>query len=192
MSQSRQKQILVPFKVPWMVSPSTSFLRLTASESARNGETKLSFVATFRPRAQLAPKFRTGAAVLVVPSTGMHPNPSNLDGETQLIMLTFDSGIWSKMYPTSDEEEDDEYDSSAVPQLDPRESDSLAEFDRLWGETGLCPDPCVYEVRSSLWLRELNLEDKGWNHYLIEGHDAKVEVLARNCEWRSEGTLEGW
>jgi hypothetical protein len=83
-----------------------------------------------------------------------------------------------------------DYDWSAVSRPSP--GSDLVEYLRLqrekWLETGICPDPGVYEVRSSNWLREIR-EETGYewldyHHYLILGHDVYVEVIAKG--WRDE------
>jgi hypothetical protein len=53
-----------------------------------------------------------------------------------------------------------------------------------WKRTGLCPDPRMYKVSGSLWLRELNLPvAEAWKHYLLAGSDEYIEVIGRGWSW---------
>jgi hypothetical protein len=64
--------------------------------------------------------------------------------------------------------------------------------EEAWLQTGICPDPHMYEVHGSLWLKELLSKGtylgKGQmklKHYLIQGVSRKVEVIARGWRWES-------
>jgi hypothetical protein len=49
---------------------------------------------------------------------------------------------------------------------------------------GVCPDPWVYEIESSTWLRESGAGRFGCRHFLMRGREMWVEVLALGYSWR--------
>ena len=55
-----------------------------------------------------------------------------------------------------------------------------------WQSSGTCPDPRAYRVIGSSWLDELSASEHD-HHYLIVGHDAFVEVVARSANWGRRG-----
>jgi hypothetical protein len=54
----------------------------------------------------------------------------------------------------------------------------------LWLQSGVCPDPCFYEVQGSQWLSQAALGDQtSLHHYLLLGQDEYVEVIAEDWRW---------
>ncbi|APW61147.1 hypothetical protein BSF38_02651 [Paludisphaera borealis] len=65
--------------------------------------------------------------------------------------------------------------------------DGVEEFQRrfwnTWRQTGLCPDPGVYSIEFSDWLRILSPKADDFKHFMICGHDSYIEVVARTFSW---------
>lgn len=38
-------------------------------------------------------------------------------------------------------------------------------------------------VESSQWIAQLELHGYGYEHIVVEGHDAYVEILAKSWQW---------
>lgn len=54
----------------------------------------------------------------------------------------------------------------------------------MWLHSGICPDPCFYEVEGSSWLAESGLvAQTHLHHYLLLGQDEYVEVIAAGWRW---------
>jgi hypothetical protein len=54
----------------------------------------------------------------------------------------------------------------------------------FWQQSGLCPDPCFYEVQGSPWLSQVAHGNQiSLHHYLLLGQDEYVEVIARDWRW---------
>jgi hypothetical protein len=83
-------------------------------------------------------------------------------------------------YSTKDGERLDSYDWELVPEFRDEEG-SLAKhgetFQKVWAETGICPDPAFYEVAGSNWVEEVG-ESRNLKHYLVLGGDYNLEVLS--------------
>lgn len=191
-------QRLKPLKVPWQVSPSTPFLRLLAVEPAGQCQTQVVFVANFGLRAEMTVRQETG-----FPSAIKAVNPNEIpdaDGEKSkthsLVRLDFQGSLWARMSPAFSEREvinPQEFEPSLIPYSIPTSDVGswLRDFQSLWMKTGSCPDPGAYTVESSQWTSGLGLTD--FEHFLIQGHDAYVEVLARGWKWEEIKKLpDGW
>src|SRR5437868_6158973 len=110
-------QTLLPVRVPWQVSPSTSFLRLSVAETQE--PTYVTCVAHFglehEDDSELA---RDQDDVQFVTMAGLELRDAS--GPYQLVRLTFDAGAWARMYPGYSDAEvvkEDAYDWSAIPCL---------------------------------------------------------------------------
>lgn len=116
-------------------------------------------------------------------------------GPYQLVRVRFAQGIAVRMLPNHSDDEAvdlDEYDFSKLShqiQRGQQIEDWLRDFQNEWLHSGICPNPKMYEVKDSFWLREVAGESKEVGHYLLCGHDAHVEVVAKDWEWASEGSL---
>lgn len=120
--------------------------------------------------------------------TGHSESVSN-DGTTALVTMTFKHGLWVRMTPAFSDEsvlDPDEFDDSLIPyaasEQDPEKW--LEDFGSLWLKSGNCPDPGVYIVEQSNWNPSGLHND--FTHYLIEGHDSYVEVLAKGISWEGQ------
>lgn len=198
----KPSQHLFPVEVPWMISPSTPYLRLSSSESASDRPTQVRFLAYFAledPARNRGPRQQIGfkdARTLYPPyDSNVKLGPG--EGPSQLVRINFERGIWSRMYPShSDRDVLDPalYDFSFLPcPYEPNQNTSewLKRFHDQWFTSLQCPDPRMYEVRNSSWVRDLRIENRGFNHYVLLGHDAYAEVLAKGWKWESEGSLRG-
>ncbi len=194
-----QKPILMPIQVPWMVSPSTPFLRLVATECSSQGETHVDFVAYYHCE-DVSVSSSSGVLVVQPPSTFQLANSSQ-KGPYRLLRFVFKSGIWSRMCPShSDKEVIDEslFDWSQVTGSWTPGEDILKHLQQTrdsWQQSGICPDPSIYEVELSPWLDETGAAQdryRKWRHYLILGHDSYIEVIAEGYEILEGQLLTGW
>lgn len=202
------KQKLIPVRVPWQVSPSTPFLRLQAAES--ESVARVYLVAHFGLEDRAVDAGVDGPApcqlpTLQVPAIVYSPGFYAASQEEEIhsgayrdIEIQFKGGHWARILPCHSHSEvidDSAYDLSQItPWCDPKEATDrrLRRFQEQWLATGLCPVPGMYEVHDSLWLRETGTDPKEYRHYLIEGHDGYVEVIARGYHWCSRRELKGW
>ena len=195
-----KKQRLIPLRVPWMVSPSTPFLRLFASEQPSQEKTYVEFVAYYKceenPSVQSS---TTGVHVVRPPAIFQADNTGH--GPYRLLRVEFESGLWVKLSPAhSDKEvvEDARFDWSGVPGRWSHGEDIYEFLERSkeeWLRSGICPDPNIYEVEESQWLDETEARHDGhkqWKHFLVLGHDAYAEVIARAYSIREGQVLSGW
>jgi hypothetical protein len=56
-----------------------------------------------------------------------------------------------------------------------------------WRQMGRCPDPHMYQVVSSPWIEALGKMADGLTHFIIDGHDSFVEVVAKTWRVESDG-----
>lgn len=189
------KQKLVPLGVPWLVSPSTPYLRLIASEGKT---TEVTFVAYFGVADEKPHSDVVFTSVEIVENP--YFSSEQLDDESsasRVVKLEFQQGLWVRMYPAySDREVVNPYlfaPSSSWSDFNPELDDIdtwLLSFKQEWIRTSICPDPGFYEVKNSFWLQEVKLDESRYKHFLVKGHDAYVEILARNWSWKSDGVLK--
>jgi len=187
-------QRLTPVQVPWMVSPSTSYLRLLAAESSSDKLTQVRFIAHFGLERSEASTEIQGPPVTFFPPYDSNIKLGPKSGPYQLVRVTFSRGLWVRMLPSFSNSETVDpglYDFSSIPsQLAPGQDIKswLAGFQHTWLENNCCPDPRMYEVQNSLWLRDVS-KDAMLKHYLVLGNDAYTEVLAEKWHWESEGAI---
>jgi len=194
------KQKLVPATVPWMVSPSTPYLRLIATEGY---VTEVMFAAYFGLSDEVLNT--KNPSVIAHINVAIVDNPYNvpekLEGEGgayRVVKLQFQGGLWSRMYPSFSDREilnPSLFDFSSVgcgynPVHDIDKW--LSGFRQEWRRTSICPDPGFYQVKDSLWIQEIKANESEYKHFIIKGHDAYVEVIAQDWSWESESTLNGW
>jgi len=164
---------------------------LLASES---GEISVSFVANFRVGTARKAAGFTHIKVAQDPYSVIESGEA---AATNRIVAIHFEGLLAARFAWSHSDHEvlnpDEFDSSAInPQFIGGGIDAyLKEFDSLWAATGLCPNPGAYVVEASKWRAELNQE--GYEHFVVTGHDAYVEVLARSWKWQELKPLpEHW
>lgn len=179
-------QKLRPIKVPWQVSPSTPCLRLFASETSEE-HTQVTFSAHFALREKPTKINQIGFESAAIESNPYLSESKKTDSHS-LVKVEFNRGLWSRLSPAFSDREvlnpaefDDSLLSGSSPQVDVQRW--LADFQSSWIKTGYCPDPGIYLVEESDWCQRVSSK---LNHYLIEGHDSYVEVLAEGYSWREE------
>jgi len=188
-----KKQKIIALDVPWMVSPSTPCLRVAVSESPSDRPAEVRFVAYFGLEETDVNSYGGTANVFYPPyETNIKLGPKQ--GPYQIVKVIFNDGLWVRMLPSYSDEDvvDPElFDFSALPcPIGVKQNASLwvLNFQKKWREDNRCPDPGIYEVRSSVWLNEIGARSLDFKHYLVLGHDSYVEVIARSWSWESEGS----
>jgi hypothetical protein len=192
-------QRLKPLKVPWQVSPSTPFLKLVAAEVDDEYPTQIIFAANFGLRAKEIQQQDVGFTH-AVRTTNPHLESgerSNKESATfSLVRMDFRGGLWARMSPAFSDREvlsQREFDTSLIPySTRPGNLEVwLQDFQSFWLKSGNCPDPGAYTVESSAWVESLKLT--GFEHFVIQGRDAYIEVLAREWKWNEIQKLpESW
>lgn len=185
--------ILVPVRVPWEIDPATPYLRLIANEGPEEYQTEVVAYARFltqeRPAAGEVGSHRVE---IVRPLSASHGRTQSDVSPYRVIRMRFlKSCYYARMMgAVSDMEVVDEgaYDWSRIPvrpepQLGQTVQEYTQAFDEAWRRFGLCPNPRMYDVQGSPWLRELQIQAREYKHYLILGHDAYVDVVAQAFEW---------
>ncbi|HVI43357.1 MAG TPA: hypothetical protein VM802_00740 [Chitinophaga sp.] len=60
------------------------------------------------------------------------------------------------------------------------------EWDSIFAETGVCPNPYFYEVENTTWINNKDfysdLFAKGFKHFILVGYDSYLEILANGYE----------
>lgn len=190
-------QRLKPLKVPWQVSPSTPYLRLLAAESQRESATQVVFVAHFGLRSERTTRQEVGFSNATVASDPhqLSAQPGKESKTHSLVRIEFRGGLYARISPSFSDSEvvnPREFDTSLIPYSDPPRDIGawLKDVQSLWMKTGSCPHPNAYTVESSQWIDGLGLNE--FEHFLIQGHDAYVEVLARGWKWEEVKKLPDW
>jgi hypothetical protein len=182
MDTALPKPRLIPFAVPWSVSPSTPFLVLHITEQASD-PSYAQFVANDKLAAAGQSSSRTSGKKVEIwqPSDWSGPDISDSRSEYRLVRIEFKGVRYASMRAAySDREVVDRsaFDWSGIsPYYDGGDVGTfLAAFDQKWRDSGICPDPRIYEVEQ---LGPVGL--KTHQQYLILGHDAYIEVVARSA-----------
>lgn len=196
---------LKPVQLPWMVSPSTSFVRLIAEESPEELQPiRLECVAFFGHASAGAGSKSTAWNVREVEvSNNPHGDRDSkgsafLDSPYRIVSIGFDLGTRCCFNPGYSDHEVipvHRYDTSEFPvQFDPEdESDSYSQqCDAYFAQTGCFADPGVYEVFNSPWLNSLKPTTSKLRHFIVEGHDVYVDILAQGLSWKVLRGLPDW
>ncbi|MGO4522992.1 hypothetical protein AB4076_20425 [Dyella sp. 2RAF44] len=176
--------VLFPVRVPWMISPSVPYLRMELSEQEQPA------AATFIGFFELEIGSNT-VAPFVVRDPGEFVRSNSMSGAAhRLVKVLFEEVSQARILPAVSDLEvisEQRYDWSNVPSgIDSGETaeQSVSRVGSLWKATGFCPDPRMYEVGDSSWIKELGLDASQWRHYILLGHDEYVEVVARQFDWQ--------
>lgn len=170
-----ERPALIPVKAPWMVDSTTPFLHVRMSEDPNEEPSHVQFVGYFGPLAAEGKPYRI-VQIILEPGAWLHMRPGHSD--TDVINTS-------------------RFDTSRLPLTGEDPQEYLRRSDEEWGRTGICPDPSVYEVDRSPWLREVERERSSlpswllqvggagqYKHVIIVGHDYYIEVLTKG--WRYE------
>lgn len=155
----------VPIKVPWMVSPSVSDLKLIALE---NEETSIHVAVSMLPQED-----EGGGDLLLA------------GGRVEIF---FDSGRWIRTSPSYSDREvvpPNQFDMSLVnPGPISNQIEYLRSFVSKWRTLNHCPDSGFYEIQDSSWITESDTARYNCRHYLIVGSDVFIEILATAFIWK--------
>jgi hypothetical protein len=114
------------------------------------------------------------------------------DGKVDLrrIEITFDSCYFTRSGPHGDTEGVEALGYEVDPR---REAADLERFSSDWRAMGFCPDSGFYVATRSLWLEGVpRLYREGSRHYVIDGRDGCVELVARGFTWRERAYTRDW
>ena len=153
---------VTPISVPWMVSSTERELKIVNCEDGSLEVGFLGFYGKVQVDKELVDKYEDVKVIFVGVNDFRHyPD-----------------------YSSEEAERLDSYDWDPVPEFRDAEG-SLAQhsekFHDVWIETKLCPDPAVYEVLESDWVRS-DGNDQRLKHYIVLGGDYNLEVLAKGIE----------
>lgn len=183
--------ILVPVQVPWMISPSVPYLHIESIGSVQPASVTL--IGFFQLEDDLVS--RAGPTVIGDPGSFV-PSDTAKGSRHRLVRVLFQGSVQIRGRPAFSDLEvipEESYDWSNVPsgiQDSETPEASVARVGFQWKTTGFCPDPGMYEVRESSWLRELGLAPNQWRHYILLGHDEYVEVIAHGYQWQPGQALD--
>ena len=145
-------------KVPWSISPSASGVTLIHEET------------------DVAPNCR------VVLGGGRLQQDGRTDWRR--IELVFELAYFTRTTPHDDSASTSDYGFDVVDGYDGDMELYVQWRQRQWTETGLCPNSGFYIAESSDWLDSIpNRYRESCNHYLLDGGDGHVELLASNYRW---------
>jgi hypothetical protein len=109
------------------------------------------------------------------------------DGRTddRRVEINFELCYYARLGPHSDSEGVEAVGYAVVPPIECDPADYLGWRIQRWRETGHCPDPGLYVAVKSAWLAVLpNFFRRGFRHYVVDGRDGYVELIARRYRWR--------
>lgn len=64
--------------------------------------------------------------------------------------------------------------------------DGTLDFNEIWNETDICPNPKIYEVENSILKKNLKITNSSIKHWLITGHEEEIHILSKTFRWREE------
>jgi hypothetical protein len=160
------KTTLIPCRVPWSVSPSMSGVTLFHSETDVEPECSVVF----------------GGGRLQV----------NGRTDSRRIEITFKLCFYSRTGPHSDSEGVEAIGYSVAEGFAGDMRDYLEWRRNKWQKDGVCPTPGFYVARESEWLQSLpEFFQKDFRHYVVDGRDGYVELIAQSFKWREWLWAEG-
>ncbi len=151
--------ILTPCRVPWSISPTTSGVTLSHCETEAEPE------------------------CTVVLGAGRLRDDGRTDNRR--VEIAFESCYHARVGPHSDSEGVEALGYEIVPRVEDIPAEYLNWRARRWREIGHCPDPGFYVAMQSAWLDGLsNFFRRDFRHYVVDGRDGFVELIARRYRWR--------
>ena len=178
---------LLPVTVPWKIDPGAPYLTLQTSSTGE--PVSATFVAYFKLDELAAKATRSTEPVIASEPAEFEPRSLELKAAFRLVRVFFMQGRAGRVCRAFADHEvvrEADFDWEAVassPRPDEPPEMTVRRVRDLWVMTGICPDPCMYEVEDSPWLRESGISDPIWHHYLLLGHDDYVEVIAQSWKW---------
>ena len=178
--------------VPWSIDPATPFIKLIACE---NEDAFVECAVDFGPllsQQKTTPERipENNRSVLAVSTSDVAGSITEAMTDYQLIEITFEWGMWTKMSPSSSNFQatlGSEFDMSRFKILYSIGEDGvsyLARFNDIWLQNGICPNPNFYEIEGSPWVEATNASRWGGRHFLLVGHDAYIEIIAKDWKWK--------
>lgn len=206
-----KKPRLLPTGVPWRISASTPFMKLLPPEGGMGEKVQVTFVALFGCEAnEGGPVLPTAS----IPRFVEEPGPFQLSEVPSLkpyrmIRLSFFEVADSWSLSAIDEQGfEEQFDWTIAKEHEGGQSDwdeCRRRFWKTWRQTGICPDPLMYEVDPplGLWKPESSQDSfldfvrieriesvgarfsdtRGLHHFLLLGHDDNVEIIAKRWTW---------
>ena len=150
--------ILKPCRVPWAISPSTGGITLTHVEPDA------------RPRC-------------TVVFGGGRLNDDRIDDRR--IEIEFELGYFARCGPHDDTSNIESIGYRIAPKFDGA-IENYSDWRRPeWKATGYCPKSGFYVATQSAWLATVpEFYQRDFRHYVVDGRDGYVEVIARSFKWR--------
>lgn len=151
--------ILKPCRVPWAISPSTSGITLTHVET------------DVRPEC-------------LVVLGGYRPNEDGRMRDCR-VEIEFDLCYYARCGPHDDSADIESIGYRIAGKFNGDTKDYLKWLEREWKATGSCPDSGFYVATQSAWLASVpEFYQKDFRHYVVDGRDGYVELIARRFKWR--------
>ncbi len=151
--------ILTPCRVPWLISSSTSGVTLIHSESDTEPECLV-----ILGGGRLTPDGRT---------------------DSRRIDITFKMCYHARLGPHADSDTIESVGYTIDANYDGNINDYLQWLRHTWTETGLCPASGFYVATKSDWLITLpSFFQQNYRHYVVEGRDGYVELIAGRFAWQ--------
>ena len=162
--------ILTPCRVPWSISPTTSGVTLTHSETSVEPE------------------------CTVVLGAGRLRDDDRTDDRR--IEITFRLCYYVRTCPHSDMEDIEDTGYRILQDDGLSGGDYIAKRHAIWRASGYCPESGFYVATQSQWLESVpEFFQDGFHHYVVYGRDGHVELIARSFRWREwlwpDGHREG-
>lgn len=189
------KPRLIFVNVPWMISPSTPFLRLSWSEE--DSATHVDFVAYYETYGRQI-RVPDGDIQVVNAPSEFVARSDNAEVPYRLVRVTFTAVSHLRVLPAISswqviDEDDYDWRYAKFTYVEGSSIDDyLQRTAEEWLRSGICPNARMYVVEKSPWIRELGSEYYGASHFLLLGHDAYVEIIADKWEWQEGQALPGW
>jgi hypothetical protein len=153
-------------RVPWSISPTESGLTLGHCETHVEPECSVVFGA-----GRLRDDDRT---------------------DLRRVELVFEGCYHARVGPHSDTENIEAIGYEIVQPFEFDPANYLWRRSRVWRESGFCPDSGFYVALESAWLAGLPDHFRlGSRHYVVDGRDGYVELIARRFRWREWLWLDG-
>ncbi len=145
-------------RVPWSISPSGSGVTLIHEETDVSPKCRVVLAA-----GRLAPDGRT---------------------DWRRIELQFDLAYFARTTPHDDSQSPSDYGFHVADRYQGDMDLYLQWRKELWTDTGICPDSGFYVASQSDWLESVpDFYRQRCKHYLFDGRDGHVELLASQYRW---------
>ena len=112
--------------------------------------------------------------------------------DSRRVEIVFKLCYFARIGPHSDTEGVEVLGYTIDPAIACTAADYLGWRVRHWRETGNCPNSGFYVAKQSAWLRSLpDYYRQDFRHYVVDGRDGYVELIARQFKWREWVWTEG-